>query len=62
MRFGAVQVQVQLSRVCGAELAHFQIDDHQATQSAVKKHQVNTKPGVIKTQSFLPANKGKVGA
>jgi len=57
-----VRVEVHLANVCVCQLANFQIDYHKASQSAVKKQQIDSVPNGTNQQSSLAANKREISA
>jgi hypothetical protein len=58
--FRVIQVKVHLPNVRVRERSDFQVDQNQASQSTVIKHQVNTVPSMTYPQPLLPGNKRKI--
>ncbi|HWR92319.1 MAG TPA: hypothetical protein VN300_07820 [Desulfobacterales bacterium] len=59
---GIVEIEVHLAGVRVGEFPDLQVDDHQASQAAVEKEQVDSIPFVANAQAFLPANEAEVAA
>src|SRR5439155_4192275 len=57
-----VAVNVHLSDVRMSESANFDINDYEATQPTMEKHQVHPKPLMADPQPLLPPNEGKLVA
>jgi hypothetical protein len=45
-----------------AEATDFEIDDDQAFQTSMEKHQIDPEPRVVDSQAALPADESKVVA
>src|ERR1044072_2557771 len=57
-----VEIHVHLTGIRISEFIHFQIDDHQTTQPAMKEDQIYTEPLIADSESFLPSDKSKVSS
>ena len=57
-----VAVNVHLTDVGMSESANFEINDYEATQPTMEKHQVHAKPFMADAQSLLPPNESKLVA
>lgn len=55
-----VEVQVHLAGICVCKLSELQINDEQATEPAMKEHQVDSIPLIANTQPLLPSYESEV--
>ena len=55
-----IQIQMHLSGVRIAEAPDLEIDDDQASQTSMEKHQIDPEPRVVYPQAALPADESKV--
>ena len=44
------------------ELAHLEVDDHEAAKDAVEEQEIDSIPGATNAQSALPPDEGEVSA
>jgi hypothetical protein len=57
-----IQIQVHLTGIRVREFAELEVDDDEASESAVDKQQINTAPLVPNTQSVLAPDKGEIAS
>ena len=57
-----VQIEMHLPGLRIAEATDLEIDDDQASQASIEKHQIDPEPGVVDSQSALPTDESKVVA
>src|SRR5271157_329322 len=60
MLLGKVQIEIHLASVGVGEFPGFEIDENEAFQTAVKKHQVNAVPFIPDAQALLASYEGEV--
>src|SRR5271157_4517899 len=62
MLLGKVQIEIHLASVGVGEFPGFEIDENEAFQAAVKKHQVDAVPFIPDAQALLASDEGEVVA
>jgi len=60
MLLGIVQIEIHLASVSMGEFPGFEIDENEAFETTLKKHQVNAEPFIPDAQALLASHEGEV--
>ena len=60
MHAGIIQIEVHLTGIGVREFPGFEINENEASQAAVEKHQVDAVPFISYTQALLTSHESKV--